>query len=192
MIDNFAESDLECSPGAEDQEGEKIGKRERAGKLARKTGRKLKDQLSSTTKMPLEVGRKLKDKYPLSARRASMERTSTGSSMRMPLSARRATTESTSTGSSPMDYSSILRPKLKAITSIAVLSDGYILTASRSERMIKMFQIVPSNADSKVEWVKEFRGHRSGVTALVVLDKKGRFLSAGTVSRELKVFTSCL
>lgn len=64
-----------------------------------------------------------------------------------------------------------------AITSIAVLGDGHFLAASRHERRIKMYRI--SGVD--VELVKEFSGHSSGVTALVVMDRKGRFLSAGLV-----------
>eukprot|EP00585_Thalassiosira_rotula_P010867 CAMPEP_0196138828 /NCGR_PEP_ID=MMETSP0910-20130528/6327_1 /TAXON_ID=49265 /ORGANISM="Thalassiosira rotula, Strain GSO102" /LENGTH=329 /DNA_ID=CAMNT_0041399485 /DNA_START=50 /DNA_END=1036 /DNA_ORIENTATION=+ len=69
-----------------------------------------------------------------------------------------------------------LKPKVPAVTSITALRDGYFLTASRyGEKVIKMHKIV----GEEVEFVREFKGHSSGVTALVTLDKKGRFLSAG-------------
>lgn len=68
-----------------------------------------------------------------------------------------------------------------AITSIAVLGDGYFLTASRYDKSIKMFKHIPFEGDisSRFEFVKEFTGHGRGTTALVTLDEKGRFLSAG-------------
>jgi len=73
--------------------------------------------------------------------------------------------------------SSAEEPKLPAITSLAALSDGFFLTASRSgDRAIKMHRAV---GEGEVELVREFNGHKSGVVALVTLDKKGRFLSAG-------------
>mmetsp|Transcript_24847 Transcript_24847/g.44891 ORF Transcript_24847/g.44891 Transcript_24847/m.44891 type:complete len:274 (+) Transcript_24847:141-962(+) len=73
-----------------------------------------------------------------------------------------------------------LKPKVPAVTSIAALRDGYFLTASRyGEKLIKMHKIV----GEEVEFVREFKGHSSGVTALVTLCKKGRFLSAGVVRR---------
>jgi len=65
-----------------------------------------------------------------------------------------------------------------AITSIAALGDGYFLAASRHENTIKMYK----TAGEKVEFVREFKGHTSGVTALCTLCKKGRFLSAGVSS----------
>eukprot|EP00579_Thalassiosira_antarctica_P012142 CAMPEP_0201913016 /NCGR_PEP_ID=MMETSP0903-20130614/3537_1 /ASSEMBLY_ACC=CAM_ASM_000552 /TAXON_ID=420261 /ORGANISM="Thalassiosira antarctica, Strain CCMP982" /LENGTH=680 /DNA_ID=CAMNT_0048448107 /DNA_START=124 /DNA_END=2166 /DNA_ORIENTATION=- len=73
--------------------------------------------------------------------------------------------------------SSTLVPQNPAITSIAVLSDGFFLTASRfGEKVIKMYKTVDGG---EVKFVREFRGHKSGVTALVTLDRKGRFMSAG-------------
>ena len=66
-----------------------------------------------------------------------------------------------------------------AITSIAVLNDGFFLTASRSgEKVIKMYKTVRG----KIEFVRDFSGHKSGISALATLDRKGRFLSAGMVS----------
>jgi WD40 repeat protein len=72
-------------------------------------------------------------------------------------------------------------PKMK-ITSIAVLPDGiHFLAASRSDNVIKLYKQVPGNGDVSldIELVKEFKGHTSRISALVTLDKKGRFLSAG-------------
>eukprot|EP00581_Thalassiosira_minuscula_P015800 CAMPEP_0183714526 /NCGR_PEP_ID=MMETSP0737-20130205/9015_1 /TAXON_ID=385413 /ORGANISM="Thalassiosira miniscula, Strain CCMP1093" /LENGTH=698 /DNA_ID=CAMNT_0025943461 /DNA_START=123 /DNA_END=2219 /DNA_ORIENTATION=+ len=62
------------------------------------------------------------------------------------------------------------------ITSIATLADGFFLTASIHAPVIKMYKTVDGD---RVEFVKDFNGHKSGITALVILDKKGRFLSAG-------------
>lgn len=76
-----------------------------------------------------------------------------------------------------------LSSKPIAITSIAVLGDGHFLAASRTDNKIQMFKtvhrITDDNGSSDVEFVRDFRGHSSGVTALAVLDKKGRFLTAG-------------
>ena len=84
-----------------------------------------------------------------------------------------------STRDSKSSESSTLDPQNPVITSIAVLNDGFFLTASRSvEKVIKMYKTVDGG---EVEFVREFRGHKSGVTALVTLDRKGRFLTAGMV-----------
>lgn len=73
-----------------------------------------------------------------------------------------------------------------AITSIAVLSDGFFLTASRSgEKVIKMYKTVRG----KIEFVRDFSGHKSGISALATLDRKGRFLSAG-MDKTLKLWDS--
>mmetsp|Transcript_2689 Transcript_2689/g.4144 ORF Transcript_2689/g.4144 Transcript_2689/m.4144 type:complete len:334 (-) Transcript_2689:1158-2159(-) len=84
----------------------------------------------------------------------------------------RRSTSSADTKSSDASVSESARP---AITSIATLGDGYFLAASRHENTIKMYK----TAGEKVEFVREFKGHKSGVTALCTLCKKGRFLSAG-------------
>mmetsp|Transcript_14423 Transcript_14423/g.31344 ORF Transcript_14423/g.31344 Transcript_14423/m.31344 type:complete len:665 (+) Transcript_14423:298-2292(+) len=72
------------------------------------------------------------------------------------------------------------------VTSMAALSDGFFLTASVSGNLIKMYKTVRRG---KVEFVRDFKGHKTGVTALVVLDRKGRFLSAG-IDRSLLLWDS--
>lgn len=81
------------------------------------------------------------------------------------------------------------------ITSIAVLGNGYFLAASRLDRVIKMYKQLPFMGDvsSKVEYVREFSEHKSGVTDLRVLDSKGRFLSASMVSlMDVIMISHCL
>eukprot|EP00578_Thalassiosira_sp_NH16_P009915 CAMPEP_0181117622 /NCGR_PEP_ID=MMETSP1071-20121207/22629_1 /TAXON_ID=35127 /ORGANISM="Thalassiosira sp., Strain NH16" /LENGTH=777 /DNA_ID=CAMNT_0023202039 /DNA_START=111 /DNA_END=2444 /DNA_ORIENTATION=+ len=79
---------------------------------------------------------------------------------------------------------SVARPSLpskpKAITTIAILGDRCFLAASRANKGIRMFKTVTDdNGSSDIELVRDCEGHSLGVTTLVVLDKKGRFLSAG-------------
>ena len=78
----------------------------------------------------------------------------------------------------------------KPITSIIVLENGLLVTASRSEKHIKLWKVnVPPpeenaksreehDVDNNVEFICEFKGHVSGVTTMVKLDKRGRFLTA--------------
>ena len=75
-----------------------------------------------------------------------------------------------------------------AITLLAPLGDGYFLTASQSNCIIKMWkssseddsELSQKNQNPKVDFVCDFEGHSSsGIMDLKVLDKKGRFLSAG-------------
>ena len=104
-----------------------------------------------------------------------------------------------------------------AITSLAPLGDGYFLTASQSNCIIKMWKskagmgvqfkenvvdtkrslnrsnssrggLRKKNLNPKVDFVCDFEGHSSsGIMDLKVLDKKGRFLSVGEFA--LRYFT---
>lgn len=73
---------------------------------------------------------------------------------------------------SPSDAADPSRP---AITSLAALGDGFFLSASLSDNVISLHKTV----GEQVEFVREFKGHKSGITSVTVLDGKGRFLSAG-------------
>lgn len=90
------------------------------------------------------------------------------------------------------------------ITSIALLENGLFLTASKSHKNIKLWKFkeqivsvpptqgkdddfaaqhhdIDNNAEDKhneIEFICEFRGHGSGVTTIVKLDKRGHFLTA--------------
>uniref|UniRef100_A0A7S2KNC8 Uncharacterized protein n=1 Tax=Skeletonema marinoi TaxID=267567 RepID=A0A7S2KNC8_9STRA len=84
------------------------------------------------------------------------------------------------------------------ITSIAILENGLFVTASKSHKNIKLWKVkddsppppqekedseaneVNSNINERneIEFICEFKGHVSGVTSLVKLDKRGRFLTA--------------
>lgn len=92
------------------------------------------------------------------------------------------------------------------ITSIALLENGLFVTASKSHKFIKLWKIkeqiivsvpptqgkeddsaaqhhnIDNNVDvegrNEIEFICELRGHVSGVTTMVKLDKRGRFLTA--------------
>ena len=83
-----------------------------------------------------------------------------------------------------MDFGS-KRSKKPSITSIAVLMDDeYFLTASKHYKSITLHKTVEGGG---TDVVRKFEGHSSGVTALAVLDKKGRFLSAGKVCQIISI-----
>ena len=84
----------------------------------------------------------------------------------------------TSSTSDNSDRSSV---RSEMVTSISVLGNGYYLTASRQSKTIKMFR-TEGMMGSRIDFVREFVGHKSGVADIAVLDDKGRFLSAGMVS----------
>jgi hypothetical protein len=66
-----------------------------------------------------------------------------------------------------------------AVTSLAALPGGYVLAACRQQvpPTVQLHQLTEEGTMLR----REFKGHASGVTDLVVLDRKGRFLSAGMV-----------
>ena len=87
------------------------------------------------------------------------------------------------------------------ITSIVLLENGLFVTASMSYKYIKLWKFkeevvsvpptqgkddseaqhdIDNNVGehNQIEFICEFRGHVSGVTAMVKLDKRGRFLTA--------------
>ncbi|KAL9182822.1 hypothetical protein ACHAXT_004101 [Thalassiosira profunda] len=66
----------------------------------------------------------------------------------------------------------------EAVCSIVVLGDGYLLTASKCDRSIKMWKVETADGKTNVDFVREFVGHHVGVTCLAKVDDKGRFLSA--------------
>lgn len=72
-----------------------------------------------------------------------------------------------------------------SVTSILTLGEGYFLTASKYDRVIKMWRatdtiVAPTGLTTKthIEFIREFVGHNTGVTCLTRVDIKGRFLSA--------------
>ena len=95
-----------------------------------------------------------------------------------------------------------------AISSIVALGDGYFLTASKCDRVIKMWRATssccssknvnhayniedPNNGSSRdtIEFVRNFVGHATGITCLAKVDDKGRFLSASK-DRSVKLWDS--
>lgn len=76
-----------------------------------------------------------------------------------------------------------------AISSIVVLGDGYILTASKVDRVIKMWRVENVDGNTTVEFVRDFTGHKVGVTCLAKVDHKGRFLSTSK-ERRMKLWDS--
>lgn len=90
-------------------------------------------------------------------------------------------------------------PSPKPITSIAILENGLFVTASKLEKYIKLWRVleekseeycdVAHNTDgrNKIEFICDFKGHVSGITTMVKLDKRGRFLSA-SVDKTVKLW----
>lgn len=82
----------------------------------------------------------------------------------------------------------------KPITTIAVLENGFFLTASKSDKYIQLWKVVLSpqgeengqmeehaesiDENDKIEFICKFKGHSSGVTQIVKLDTRGRFLTS--------------
>ncbi|KAL7540268.1 hypothetical protein ACHAWF_006638 [Thalassiosira exigua] len=85
---------------------------------------------------------------------------------------------STCSASTQGSLESLLENK-DAVTSIVVLGEGgYLLTASKRDRFVKMWKVDNSSGKVNVEFVRDFTGHATGVTCLAKVDDKGRFLSA--------------
>mmetsp|Transcript_19458 Transcript_19458/g.35213 ORF Transcript_19458/g.35213 Transcript_19458/m.35213 type:complete len:799 (-) Transcript_19458:157-2553(-) len=76
-----------------------------------------------------------------------------------------------------------------AVSSIVALGDGRFLTASKSDRVIKMWRIEKIGNKSTIEFVRDFVGHSTGITCLAKVDDKGRFLSASK-DRIIKIWDS--
>ena len=76
--------------------------------------------------------------------------------------------------------------EIYAVSSILELGNGHVLTASKCDRVIKMWK-VESNAS--VAFVRDFVGHSVGITCLAKVDEKGRFLSASK-DRVMKLWDS--
>ena len=88
------------------------------------------------------------------------------------------------------------------VTSITTLGNGYFLTASKYDRVIKMWKIASNDKDGldaaassrdggekSIVFVRDFIGHCTGITCLAKVDDKGRFLSAGK-DRSVKLWDS--
>merc|ERR1712238_531392 len=71
------------------------------------------------------------------------------------------------------------------VTSMVALEAGYFLTASKCDRVIKMWR----GTEAAIDFVRDFVGHRTGITCLARVDEKGRFLSAST-DRVIKLWDS--
>jgi len=96
------------------------------------------------------------------------------------------TRSSTKSRSEPQSY----EPAKESVTSLVVLGNGYFLTGSKSDRTIRMWKASSENEGKVVfNFVRDFVGHNTGVTALARVDKKGRFLSASK-DKSVKLFDS--
>lgn len=80
-----------------------------------------------------------------------------------------------------------------AISSLVSLGQGHFLTASKSDRVIKMWRVERKTGDSKpsIAFVRDFVGHKTGISCLEKVDIKGRFLSASK-DRQIKLWDSRL
>lgn len=74
-----------------------------------------------------------------------------------------------------------------AVTSILALGEGHFLTASTSDRVIKMWKL--ENASGTLQFIRDFVGHSTAITCLAKVDAKGRFLSASK-DRVVKLWDS--
>jgi len=81
-----------------------------------------------------------------------------------------------------------------AISSLVSLGEGHFLTASKSDRVIKMWRVEKKKGDSSkpsIAFVRDFVGHKTGISCLEKVDIKGRFLSASK-DRQIKLWDSRL
>lgn len=76
-----------------------------------------------------------------------------------------------------------------AVSSIVDLGKGHFLTASKCDRVIKMWKLVNIDGKSTLQFVRDFVGHSTGITCLAKVDAKGRFLS-GSKDRVIKLWDS--
>eukprot|EP00571_Detonula_confervacea_P006030 CAMPEP_0172313454 /NCGR_PEP_ID=MMETSP1058-20130122/20196_1 /TAXON_ID=83371 /ORGANISM="Detonula confervacea, Strain CCMP 353" /LENGTH=758 /DNA_ID=CAMNT_0013027101 /DNA_START=227 /DNA_END=2503 /DNA_ORIENTATION=- len=65
-----------------------------------------------------------------------------------------------------------------AVTSIVALGNRHFLTASKCDRVIKMWKLEDTSGKTTLQFVRDFVGHSTGITCLAKVDDKGRFLSA--------------
>lgn len=67
----------------------------------------------------------------------------------------------------------------ESVSSIAMLGDGYFLTAAVADLNIKMWRLTIDESDgsSSIAFIRDFSGSKTGVTCLTKVDRKGRFLS---------------
>jgi hypothetical protein len=114
------------------------------------------------------------------------------------------------------------------ITSIVMLDNGFLVTACRSDKYIKLWRIVESSSDDdatpkedeekesdditsekyddskgsnssnnssnqkghtthKIEYIRKFKGHMSGIIDIIKFDTRGRFLST-SVDKSVKLW----
>jgi len=85
------------------------------------------------------------------------------------------------------DLSSTSTDTKDAVTSIVALGEGYFLTASKSDRVIKMWKL--EDASGKLQFIRDFVGHSTAITCLAKVDAKGRFMSASK-ERVVKLWDS--
>jgi WD40 repeat protein len=96
-------------------------------------------------------------------------------------------TSKTSSMSSEDSHQESAKKSLKeSVSSIAMLGDGYFLTAAVADLNIKMWRLTRDDTDGRasVTFIRNFSGCKTGVTSLTKVDRKGRFLSgskSGTV-----------
>jgi WD40 repeat protein len=101
-----------------------------------------------------------------------------------------ASVDSASTNSSDGSSSQAKHQAKDTITSMVALGDGYLLTASRYDRVIKMWKVEDGERSKcNVEFVRDFVGHTTGITCITKVDNKGRFLSASK-DRSVKLWDS--
>jgi len=60
------------------------------------------------------------------------------------------------------------------VSSMVTLGERHFLTASKSDQVIKLWR----GEKKTIQFVRDFVGHRTGITCLAKVDEKGRFLSA--------------
>lgn len=96
------------------------------------------------------------------------------------------TTKTSSMSSEDSHQESAKKSLKESVSSIAMLGDGYFLTAAVADLNIKMWRLTrdDTNGKSSVTFIRNFSGCKTGVTSLTKVDRKGRFLSgskSGTV-----------
>lgn len=109
----------------------------------------------------------------------TMQRSLTASFSRARSNVSAASETSTDSVSTQSSILSTRRVNVKdAVTSIVALGNCHFLTASKCDRVIKMWKLENKNGKTALQFIRDFVGHCTSITCLVKVDDKGRFLSA--------------
>jgi hypothetical protein len=137
------------------------------------------DKSGSSDPLPKRIGRKTIMPSKLPSMGSLLSNASQSSD------ATSKTASSTGSNSSGVDSEGKSHNAVTSIISLGQTGDGYFLTASKFDRVIKMWKAADkslnvdgSNAVPDIKFVRDFVGHTTGVTSLTRVDDKGRFLSA--------------